>query len=261
MEVLLSAMNLVDWRYIETLNITSDVIIINQCDKNEEYRINRNGQNISFYSSKERGLSRSRNMAIKNASSEICILCDNDVEYVSDYDSIIEEKFLEYPDADLIVFYIKRDEKSKPYVNKDCRLNHKLALKVFSPEIAFRKSILKKNCIEFNEKFGAGSTYMMGEENIFLYECLRKGLKIMYTPTKIAELRYEESTWKINGRNEKFFKDKGACYYAMEPKFSTLMNIQFVIRKKKLYEMSMLQAFNFMQQGKKEYRHSLGEKV
>ena len=235
MEVLLSAMNLVDWRYIETLNITSDVIIINQCDKNEEYRINRNGQNISFYSSKERGLSRSRNMAIKNASSEICILCDNDVEYVSDYDSIIEEKFLEYPDADLIVFYIKRDEKSKPYVNKDCRLNHKLALKVFSPEIAFRTSILKKNCIEFNE--------------------------IMYTPTKIAELRYEESTWKINGRNEKFFKDKGACYYAMEPKFSTLMNIQFVIRKKKLYEMSMLQAFNFMQQGKKEYRHSLGEKV
>ena len=254
MEVLLSAMHLDNWEYIKTLNITSDAVVINQCDREEKYVVDNAGRQVTFISTKERGLSKSRNMAINNATSDICIICDNDVEYVSNYEKIIEDKFKEHPEAAVIVFYIQRDEESKPYSKKECKLNHKLALRVFSPEIAFRKSKLEGKNIVFNEEFGAGSKRMMGEENIFLYECLRKKLKVMYVPIKIAELRFEESTWKINGRHEKFFKDKGACFYAMTPAFSTLMNLQFVVRKRTMYDMSMFKAFKYMQQGKKEYK-------
>jgi glycosyltransferase involved in cell wall biosynthesis len=254
MNVLVSAMHLISWDYIETLNITTDTIIVNQCDSDSIESLEDSGRKIKFICSTERGLSRSRNMAIRKATSDICILCDNDVEYIPGYEKIIENKFETYRDADIVVFFIKRDATSKPYAKQDCKMNHKLALKVFSPEIAFRKKSLEEHNIIFNEEFGAGSTYMMGEENIFLYECFRKKLKIYYCPVEIAQLRYVESTWKINGRNEKFFKDKGACYYAMAPRISTFLNLQFVIRKRRLYSMSPIVAFKYMEVGKSEYR-------
>lgn len=254
MEVLLSAMYLKDWEYINSLNITSDTVIINQCDRVENKCIDNGNQKITYCCTKDRGLSKSRNMAIRMATSEICILCDNDVEYIQNYEKIIESKFDEYPDADMIVFFIKRDVNSIPYTNIDVKMNHKLAFKVFSPEIAFKKSVLEKNDLYFNEDFGAGSKYMSGEENIFLIEALRKKLNVIYTPTHIASLRFEESTWKSEGRNKKFFYDKGALYYALSPKYSIFLDIQFVIRKRKLYDMSMIKAFHYMIKGESEYK-------
>jgi len=256
-EVLLSAMHLKSWRYINSLNITGDCVVINQCDCDDREEISDYGRRIKFISSKQRGLSRSRNMAIENSEADVCIICDNDVEYIADYEKIILSKFSEYPYADIIVFFIKRDENSKPYANSDCKLSHKLALKVFSPEIAFRRKSLNSNNIRFKEEFGAGSRYMMGEENIFLYECLRKKLKVIYTPTLIANLRYEESTWKTAGINEKYFKDRGASFYAMSPILSVILNIQFAIRKRRIYDMPMLEAFRYMQMGRKEYKRSI----
>ncbi len=256
MEVLLSAMFLESWEYINTLNITTDVTIINQCDVDNSITLNDSGRRIQFISSTQRGLSRSRNMAIRNARDNICIICDNDIEYVKDYSKIIMNAYSRHPDADVIVFFLKKGKNSRPYKNKEGRLGYKTALMVGSPEITFKIDSLKKHNISFKEEFGAGSEYMMGEESIFLYECLRKGLNIYYVPIKIADLRYEESTWKSGGRNKKFFMDKGACYYAMTGWFSSIMNLQFVIRKRKLYEISPLAAFKYMQEGSRKYKES-----
>ena len=126
---------------------------------------------------------------------------------------------------------------------------------MFSPEIAFRKTSIEKSGVKFKEHFGAGSLYSMGEENIFLFDCLKKNLKIKYIPVQIAELREEESTW-FKGYNEKFFRDFGAIYYEMSQTLSSLFIIQFVIRKYKLYkhEMTMFNALKYMFVGKQEYK-------
>lgn len=259
LQVLLSAMHLKDYKYIDTLNISTDCIVINQSDTNNSQTVNDKCREITFISTTERGLSRSRNMAIRNAKAEICILCDNDVEYLPEYDRTILHEFEKQPEYDLIVFFIKRNKPgSKPYFRGKKRMGYYSTLKVFSPEIAFRtKSLTDKNIV-FKNEFGAGSKYSMGEENIFLYECLKKGLKILYVPTQIANLRYEESTW-FTGFNEKYFVDRGAIFYEMSNKFCTLLILQFAFRKYKLYrnQMTFRSALNFMIEGRNQYRNDI----
>ncbi|MCR5421747.1 MAG: glycosyltransferase [Lachnospiraceae bacterium] len=258
LQVLLSAMNLSDESYIDTLNISGDALIVNQCDKEDVKSIERVSkdrgklQRVKYIETKQRGLSKSRNMAIEESDSEVCILCDNDVEYLPDYESKVLEAFDKHADADLIVFYIKRKEKPFPNYSKSKRMGYFSVLKIFSPEIAFKRESIRG--IRFDERFGAGSgKYIMGEENIFLYDCLKKGLKIYYEPIMIAELREEESTW-FKGYDERFFISRGAGYAAMSPWFSYILIGQFALRKKDLYikEMSVRDALKYMLSGRRE---------
>ena len=257
LQVLLSAMFLKDEDYIDSLNITSDAVVINQCDSElvrESIRrnINGNDQKVVYVETKERGLSRSRNMAVENSDADICILCDNDVEYLPDYEKRIMDGFLRHPDADLIVFYIKRKEKPKPNYPKTKRMGYLSVLKIFSPEIAFKRESIKG--MSFDERFGAGSgQYLMGEENIFLYDCLKKGLKIYYEPIMIASLREEESTW-FKGYDKEFFVSRGANYAAMSGWGSYILILQYALRKRHLYRpgMSMGEAIDSMMKGRRE---------
>lgn len=257
-QVLLSAMHLDSENYIDGLNITSDVVVINQCDVNDEKIIERDNvkgkkQTVKYICTTDRGLSKSRNLAIGNATSDICILCDNDVVYDNDYEEKIVSAFEKYDDADIIVFYIKRKEKPVPNFDTEKRMGYLSVLKIFSPEIAFRRESIRD--IKFDEDFGAGSNkYIMGEENIFLYDALKKHKKIIYMPVKIAELKEVESTW-FSGYDEKFFISRGANFCAMSKLFSPLLIMQFAIRKKGLYvdKISIANAIKCMFKGRKEY--------
>lgn len=255
-------MHLKDESYIDGLNITGNAVIINQCDEISEEEIvreNLKGENqkVTYICTKDRGLSKSRNLAIDKADADICILCDNDVVYEADYEEKILSAFEKYTDADIIVFYIKRKEKPVPNFDAEKRMGYLSVLKIFSPEIAFRRESIKD--IRFNEDFGAGSNkYIMGEENIFLYDALKKKKKIYYVPVQIAELKEVESTW-FAGYDERFFISRGANFTAMSRLFSILLIIQFALRKTGLYKdkMSMSQAVRFMLKGRKEYLNSV----
>ncbi|MDD3412643.1 MAG: glycosyltransferase [Lachnospiraceae bacterium] len=252
LQVLLSAMFLEDYHYIDQLKITSDVVVINQCDIEAIETIEENGKKVEFISTKDRGLSRSRNMAISHASAEVCILCDNDVEYVEGYEELIIQAFSDNPDADIIIFYIKRPERQKSVFSKPTKMNYLTVMKIFSPEIAFRKEKIKH--LHFHESFGAGAKYSMGEENIFLYDALRCGLNVLYVPIQIATLLDTESTW-FQGYTDKFFLDRGANYYAMTKKFYWFLILQFAFRKRKIYKKDnhFLHAIQLMFQGKREF--------
>ena len=191
-------------------------------------------------------------MALRKASDDVCILCDNDVEYVKDYDKIINRAFAKYPEADVIVFFIKRPERSEPLFKSPKRMGYLSTLKIFSPEIAVRRE--KVADIQFNEMFGAGAGYIMGEENIFMYECLKRGRKIMYVPEMIAKTRSEESTW-FKGYDRDFFVSRGANYAAMSRLFSCILIWQYAIRKKYLYKenISTGDALSAMFAGRREY--------
>ncbi len=254
LQVLLSAMYLDGYDYINSLHISGDCLVINQCDNNCTEHIPEGFRTITYIETTERGLSKSRNMAIENATADICILCDNDVEYVENYESLIGSAFRDYPDADIIIFFIKRKEKPTPNYSSIRNMNYLSVMKIFSPEIAFRRQIIKEKQIKFHELFGAGAHYYMGEENIFLYDCLRAGLKIKYIPVKIAELRETQSTW-FTGYEEHFFVSRGANYCAMTKGFSWFLILQFAIRKKALYaeKASVWKAIRLMLKGRKEY--------
>ena len=262
-EVLLSAMYLDDESYIDTLNIHTDCVVINQCDRLCERDSSRGtgdgAMKVSYTETTERGLSKSRNMALGKASGDICILCDNDVEYVKDYDGIINRAFDTYKDADLIVFFIKRPERGRPVFDRPKRMGYLSVLKIFSPEIAFRRRSITG--IGFDERFGAGAKYFMGEENLFLYECLKRRKKIMYVPEMIACVRPQESTW-FRGYDREFFVSRGANYAAMSRMFSVILILQFAIRKRGLYigTTKMTEALRFMFMGRREFLGDRGGK-
>ena len=254
LQVLLSAMFLDGYEYINSLHISGNCLVVNQCDRESYDDIIEETRAVRYIETMERGLSKSRNMAIQNADAEVCILCDNDVEYVEGYEQLICDAFERHPEADIIVFYIKRKEKPQPNYPTERRMNYLSVLKIFSPEIAFRREAVLKAGIQFDEMFGAGAKYYLGEENIFLYDCLRAGLKIQYMPVQIATLKETESTW-FRGYEDRFFLSRGANYCAMSKRYSLLLILQFAVLKIHEFnkDQKMLRAIDLMLRGRREY--------
>ena len=258
MQVLLSIMHMDEINYIDSLNITGDAVVINQCDEKcvenvVRRSVNGSDQAVKYVKTTDRGLSRSRNAAIAEATADICILCDNDVVYEDNYEELILREFAARPDADIIVFYIKRKEKPVPNYDTARKMDYLSVLKIFSPEIDFRRERIED--LRFDEDFGAGSgKYIMGEENIFLYDALKKKKNVYYVPVKIAELKDVESTW-FTDYDESFFISRGANYAAMSRVMSHVLIWQFTLRKCSLYagKLTMHQALKYMYRGRREY--------
>lgn len=190
---------------------------------------------------------------------EVCLLSDDDMVYVNGYEELVLNQFRQYPEADIITFQVEGIEGTfKEYYHKARKLNYLTLMKVASVEIAFRTDSIKNSGISFDELFGAGSKYFMGEESIFLFDCINKNLKIVYVPVKIANLHMGESTW-FKGYNKEYFISKGAAFTRMWRPLSVPLIIQFAIRKYKLFkgEVSLSTAISYMLQGRSRYIYDL----
>ena len=90
-EVLASVMNTTLPETVEHMNLQSDAVIINQCDRmaSEEMQISSgNGESrIRFLSFPDRGIGRSRNEAILRAEGDICLFSDADIVYEDGYEA------------------------------------------------------------------------------------------------------------------------------------------------------------------------------
>ena len=71
LEVLLSCMYQEDMGIAVRARVQSDLLIINQCNKNGIDEVTDGVHHIRMISSTERGLSKSRNMALENACGDI----------------------------------------------------------------------------------------------------------------------------------------------------------------------------------------------
>ena len=114
-EVLASVMNASLRETVQHMNLQSDAVIINQCDRfgQEEMQISReNGEAriIRFYSFPDRGIGRSRNEAILRAEGDICLFSDADIVYEDGYETAILAEFEKNPQADMIIFNIEVEE-------------------------------------------------------------------------------------------------------------------------------------------------------
>ena len=150
-EILMSCMYQKDFSIVEKSNIQSDAIIINQSnvDKIEikEYDFG----TVKMISTTERGLSRSRNMALKYSKADFCIICDDDEVLTDNYVEMVEEAYNE-TNADVIVFNIKS-------MNTNSRPQEKLFKKITkvnkyksysSVHVTFRRKIVNDNALSFN---------------------------------------------------------------------------------------------------------------
>jgi len=233
-EVLMSTMNKnydTLFREVKTRKIKSDILIINQSNNQKRYF----NSNIRIYNYNEKGLSKSRNRGLENANGEICVIADDDIIYKESYCDILKKSFEKNLDADIITFQIETPDGNlfKNYSKKEFWHNKRTILKVSSIEIAFRRDSIIKNNIKFDERFGLGSKYITGEENIFLMDCLDKGLKIKYIPSPIVIHPYENS-----GRifSESLIFSKGAVFARLFKFNFIVLNFLFALKKYKEYK-------------------------
>ena len=126
LQVLVATMHQNDNSLLEKMNIRSDAIVANQCDRNEVKEFDYNGNMIKYLSFSERGVGLNRNNALMRATAEICLFGDDDVRYVDNYKDIIIEAFQKNPKADMIVFNVtSTNTKRRGYeIKKKKELDH-----------------------------------------------------------------------------------------------------------------------------------------
>ncbi|MFE4238723.1 glycosyltransferase [Peribacillus butanolivorans] len=256
-DVLLSTMHQEDMSIINKMNISGNAIIINQCNYNNFIENNEKNRNIKMYSFNERGIGLSRNTALMRSTADICILADDDVVYSDIYQKLVLDAFENNPKADVIVFNVpsqNEDRKGPKKIKKNARVNYLNCMRYGAFNIAFkRESVIKAN-ISFSLLFGGGAKYSAGEDTIFLFECLKKGLKIYQNTAQLGIVSHEESTW-FKGYNKKYFYDRGVLYATLTKKLSFLLILQYAIRKYHLYknDLKLTTAIKYMIEGRRNF--------
>ena len=242
-EILLSCMHQQDASIVADCRVPTNVVVVNQCDREEtrEETFRDGTCRMVFISTTERGLSRSRNKAIENATADLCMLADDDEIFCDDFVEKLTTAFKEHPQADVITFKVDGTESSKKaFAQTECRIGYVKAMQLCSVMIAFRReSVVKKN-IRFDVEMGSGTGHGTCEEVRFLFDCLKNGLQIQHVPVTVARLQEDSASQWFKGYNERFFWERGwATERLMGRPLAVLYSFYYVLTKRKMYRDSI----------------------
>ena len=233
LEVLMSCMHQRDDTLVHSSKLTGDVVIINQCDTDSYAEYPTENGTARMFSVRQRGLTKSRNLAIEKSTADVCLLCDDDEEFVDDYAAKILEAYNGLPQADVVIFKMVNWPRAFP--DQIMRLHFPKTLKVCSWQISFRRERLLVAGVRFDELLGAGTGNGGEEELKFLTDCEKAGLKIYYAPVAIASVAQSSSTW-FHGFTEAFFENRGATTrYILGPGLASLYALYYILRKRGMY--------------------------
>lgn len=191
LEILVSTVNRYSLDFLEVMfqnNSLSNyqILVINQTTA--DCIIHSSEPNIRVINSFEKGLSKSRNLAIENAVGDICLLADDDVVYLEGFERHIEEAYQKFTDADVITFKTITTE-NKPFSNypeRSTKLSS-FSKHVLSIEISFKRSSILNSSTLYNEFFGLGATFQDSENYLFLLDLQKQtDLNLYFVPEFIV---------------------------------------------------------------------------
>lgn len=263
--VLISCMHQKDADIIHRTNIQTDVVVVNQCDNDKVSEFdfqNKKGKicHAKFINTKERGLSRSRNMAINNSWGDVCLICDDDEYLEDDYDVKISEAYQNHPEEKIIVFTIERNdyETPKQYPPHEQYVGLKQLLQTSSVQVTFKREEIKREGLLFDVMLGSGTGNGAGEENKFLMDCKRKGFKIYYVPICLGAVLTGNSTW-FKGYTPQFMKNQGwTSRRALGTPIGFCYIMSYGLRHRALFKkdgMNMYNVYKYLLQGFFEKRN------
>ncbi len=255
-EVLLSCLNQEVPELIAKTGLSGAAVVVDQCDREGNEEIALPGGCARIFYSKERGVGRSRNLALSKAQEDICIFGDEDIVYRKGYEDLIEAEFQKHPEADGLLFQVEVDPSRKTYQNDAFgRVGLLNCGRYPAYSMAFRRRKLTDSGVRFSVLFGGGARYSNGEDSLFIRDVIKAGLKIYKTPVCIGEEIPRPSTW-FTGYHEKFFFDRGVLYAFLYGSMAPLWAFRFVFLKRKLMcqEIPWRTAFGIVLKGIKEGR-------
>ncbi len=157
-----------------------NILVVNQSktkDLQSEY------PTVRVFNSTDFGLSKSRNIALDNAVGKVLLIADDDVVYQKDFISTIINAYHKYENATAIRFCAANEDGDflKKYsIFFKQKLNTFDVFNVSSIEITLNKERLDFVGIRFDENFGLGAEFEMGEEAIFLLDLKQKKQQISF---------------------------------------------------------------------------------
>ena len=252
-QVLVAAMN-AEKTLPEKMNLRTDAIIGNQCDRNSVEETEYDGHTVRWLNFAERGVGLNRNNALMRATADVCLFADDDMIYADDYAEKVEAAFSRHPDADVLVFNLIEEVPTR-YVNRrDRRVGRLNYMRYGTARIAIRLSSVRDAGIAFHLCFGGGTPHAHGEDNLFLTDCLNKKLKVYAVPEFIATLTEErESTWNA-GYDEKYLADQGRLFRTISRRWWRLLCLQDAFRHRRTYGGSWRRAYRLMKAGARAVR-------
>ncbi|AMG67611.1 glycosyltransferase family 2 protein [Providencia stuartii] len=166
----------------------TEIIIIHQTSGIKSYNTLLDkiaGRNdIRYFNSKNKGVTKSRNLAMKKATGEILLFCDDDITYQPGFQDKIIQTFSE-KNLGFVTFAYKNSPNS-PGMGKFPLLNYKHTLRtilsVGTIQIACIKHYVDKYNITFPEDMGAGNTYFLCDEPVFLSQFIKNNIQGEYEP-------------------------------------------------------------------------------
>lgn len=259
--IIISCMHQSDHFILRRSNVRCDCVVVNQCDTDriDEFDFTDEAgatHRCIFANTTERGLSRSRNMAMRLAPEDaICLIADDDELFADNLKQILVEAWEKHPDAGAVTFALTRKDlppdEEKTYSETPFLMGFTDILRCSSLQISFRKETVKKAGISFDEKMGSGTGNGGGEENKFLLDLRRRKLPLFYEPEVIATVLPGESQW-FHGYDRKYLENLG---WASRRSMGTLTGFLYinywVLSHKALYspEISIPGAMKYMWYG------------
>jgi len=233
LQLLVSAMHADPTILFEKMHISTDAIVINQCDTYTYNEYSYAGKKIRFFSMKEKGVGLSRNTALLRADHTISLFSDDDIEYYPDYEEKVLGAFKAHPEADILLFNFCVSKERQTYYTKSF---HKVSWynsgRYPTYSIAIRTDKMHAHTLSFSLLFGGGAKYSNGEDSLFLRDCIKNGLQVYAIPIELGAEDTTPSTW-FQGYNEKFFIDRGVLYSFLYGKWAMVFALRFLIKHKK----------------------------
>ncbi|MGO3690866.1 MAG: glycosyltransferase [Psychroflexus halocasei] len=230
--ILISTMNRSDFSFLDAMFPHHEwrdlnLVIVNQTKKGQKLKSEL--ENILVVNSYEVGLSKSRNLALKNCRTTYGVIADDDVVYKSNFLQKIVNAFNKYPNAGLILFQVETFSGKpfmKNYPSQEIKVSERNRPPLSSVEMTFNRDYLLENKISFNEYFGLGSYFQSGEEQLLFKEFLNKNISVYHIPEFIVE--HDEVSSASDQGSNRFIYAQGALKYLEYGNLSFIWLAKFI---------------------------------
>lgn len=238
------------------------ILVINQT--NPENLIISDYENVRVINSYEKGLSKSRNLAVKNIARKVALIADDDVIFIPDFDSKILEAHQRNTNYSIICFQTLTNE-NQPYISyrkEEFWMKEKDFGDVLSIELSFKPENLRNKNIIFNEYFGLGAKFQDAESLFFLRRANYNQLKVLFCPENIVIHKAFSSSDDV--ASDRLIYAKMAGFYKRYNSGAYFFLVKFVfflLRKGYISFKEVIPKFKTGLKGIKDYKNLLKSKL
>lgn len=176
---------------LSNVGVEYEVLVVDQSDDDRTAQFVRSLQNdhphLRYLSTKTRGLSRARNLAIQEARGQILAFTDDDCETGTDWLATMVRLFEEDPEMAILFGRVQAPENVPAgavvpclYFNKRIEMRGGRILGM-GANMAFRRDVPER-LGPFDEALGGGAVLPGGEDFDFSFRAQRAGLKVVADP-------------------------------------------------------------------------------